>query len=288
MDFIDLKSQYRDIKAEVDSKINSIISRTAFIGGPEIKELEEKLASYTGAGYAVGCGSGTDALILPLLALGIKPGDEVMTTPFTFIATAEVVSFIGATPVFADIDPKNYNIDINQIEEPDNTRTRAIIPVSLYGQVPDMDGINRIAKKHGIFVIEDAAQSFGAIYRGRKSCALCGAGTTSFYPSKPLGCYGDGGMVFTNDGELAAKMKSIRDHGQGERYQHKYIGMNFRLDTIQAGVLLAKFTRFEQEADKRFELGKKLQRTPERQPCYYTAYRGIYRKACLRPVLRQG
>ncbi len=257
MDFIDLKSQYRDIKADVDAKINSIISRTAFIGGPEIRELEEKLAAYTGAGYAVGCSSGTDALILPLLALGIKPGDEVITTPFTFIATAEVVSFIGATPVFTDINSENYNIDITRIESRITSRTKAIIPVSLYGQVPDMDEINRIAKKHNIFVIEDAAQSFGAVYRGRKSCSLTGAGATSFYPSKPLACYGDGGMVFTNDGDLAAKMRSILNHGQGERYIHKYIGLNFRLDTIQAGILLAKFTRFEQEADKRFELGKK-------------------------------
>ncbi len=257
MDFIDLKSQYSEIRDDIDRRLSEIFKKSIFIHGAEIRELEEKLSSYTGASHAVGCGSGTDALLLPLLACGIKPGDEVITTPFTFIASAEVVSFIGAKPVFADINERNYNIDIGRIENLITGRTRAIIPVSLYGQVPDMDEINRIAEKHGLLVIEDAAQSFGAIYKGRKSCSLSYAAATSFYPSKPLGCYGDGGMVFTGDPELAAKIRSLADHGQGERYAHKYIGFNFRLDTIQAAVLLAKFVRFEFEAGKRFEIGKK-------------------------------
>lgn len=257
MDFVDLKSQYRDIKEDLDERVAAVVKKCNFIGGEEIRELEEKLSSYTGAKFAIGCSSGTDALLLPLLALGIKPGDEVITTPFTFIATAEVVSFIGAKPVFADISEKNYNIDIGQIESRITARTKAIIPVSLYGQVPDMDEINSIAKKHGIFVLEDAAQSFGAIYKGRKSCSLSGAGATSFYPSKPLGCYGDGGMVFTDDGELASRIRSLANHGQGERYIHKYIGMNFRLDTIQAAILLSKFEHFDRDAEKRFAIGKK-------------------------------
>ncbi len=257
MDFIDLKSQYMEIKEDIDARLDEIIKKTAFIGGREIRELEEKLSAFTGSKYAVGCASGTDAILLPLLALGIKPGDEVITTPFTFVATAEVISFIGAKPVFVDINEKNYNIETARIESRINTRTRAIIPVSLFGQVSDMDSINRIAAGYGIPVIEDAAQSFGAIYKDRKSCALCFAGATSFYPSKPLGCYGDGGMVFTDDAHLAEKIRSLANHGQGEKYVHKYIGLNFRLDTIQAGVLLAKFAHFEEEAVKRFELGKK-------------------------------
>ncbi len=257
MDFIDLKSQYMEYREEIDRKIRDNILNTSFILGRDVKELEEKLAGYTGVKHAIGCASGTDALLIPLLAYGIKPGDEIITTPFTFIATAEVASFIGAKPVFADINEKNYNIDVSQIESKITERTKGIIAVSLYGQTSDMDEINRIAKKHGLFVIEDSAQSFGAVYKGRKSCSLSDIGATSFYPSKPLGCYGDGGMVFTNDDGMAEKMRSIANHGQGERYMHKYIGFNFRLDSIQAGVLLAKFGHFEKEAMKRFELGQK-------------------------------
>ena len=257
MNFIDLKMQYQLYKSDIDTRIQAVIENTRFIKGLELKELEAKLAEYVGVKHAVGCGSGTDALLVPLLAYGIKPGDEIITTPFTFIATAEVISFIGAVPVFTDIDEKNYNIDISQIEKKITKKTKGIIPVSLYGQVPDMDQINAIAKKHNLFVIEDGAQSFGAVYKGRKSCGLSDVGATSYYPSKPLGCYGDGGMMFLNDDELAAKLRSIIDHGQVKNYEHKYIGFNFRMDTIQAAVLLAKFTHFEEEAEKRSAIGKR-------------------------------
>ena len=255
MDFIDLKTQYRLYKKEIDAKIQANLDNATFILGKDVQQLEEKLAAYTGSGYAVGTASGTDSLIIPLLAYGVRPGDEIITTPFTFIATAEVISFIGAKPVFVDIDEKNYNIDIDQIEKKITKKTKGIIPVSLYGQVPDMDRINAVAKKHGLFVIEDAAQSFGAVYKGKKSCGLTDVGATSFFPSKPLGCYGDGGMLFTSDKELADKMRAISRHGEIARYTHKYIGFNFRLDSIQAGVLLAKFEHFEEEANKRHQLG---------------------------------
>ena len=257
MDFFDLKGQYRLYKEEIDGKIQENINNASFIKGKDVKTLEEKLAGYIGVKNAIGVASGTDALLVPLLALGIKPGDEVITSPFTFIATAEVIAFIGATPVFADIDINNYNIDVSQIEKKITKKTKAIIPVSLFGQPVDMDKINAIAEKHGLFVIEDGAQSFGAIYKGRKSCGLSLIGATSFYPTKPMGCYGDGGMIFTNDNSLAEKMRSMADHGQAEKYEHKYIGFNFRLDSIQAGVMLAKFNHFEEEAEMRFEIGKK-------------------------------
>lgn len=257
MDFIDLKSQYKLYKKEIDAKIQANLDNASFILGKDVQLLEEKLAAYTGTGYAIGTASGTDSLIVPLLAYGVKPGDEIITTPFTFIATAEVISFIGAKPVFTDIDPVNYNIDIGQIEKKITAKTKGIMPVSLYGQTPDMDKINAIAKKHNLFVIEDAAQSFGAIYKGKKSCGLSDVGSTSFFPSKPLGCYGDGGMIFTSDKELADKMRAISRHGEIARYTHKYIGFNFRLDTIQAAVLLAKFDHFEDEADRRHAIGRK-------------------------------
>lgn len=256
MDFIDLKTQYKLYKKEIDAKIQANLDNASFILGKDVQQLEEKLAAYTGTACAVGTASGTDSLIIPLLAYGVQPGDEIITTPFTFIATAEVISFIGARPVFVDIDEKNYNINIDRIEEKITSRTKGIMPVSLYGQAPDMDRINAIAKKHNLFVIEDAAQSFGAIYKGKKSCGLSDVGSTSFFPSKPLGCYGDGGMLFTSNRELADKMRAISRHGEVARYTHKYIGFNFRLDTIQAGVLLAKFDHFEQEADKRDALGR--------------------------------
>jgi UDP-2-acetamido-2-deoxy-ribo-hexuluronate aminotransferase len=228
-----------------------------FILGKEVKELEDKLAEYVGAKHAVGMASGTDALLVPLIAAGIGAGDEVITTPFTFIATAEVIAILGAKPVFVDIDEKNYNIDVSEIESKITKNTKAIIPVSLYGQCADMDAINSIAAKRGILVIEDACQSFGAIYKGKKSCGISTVGATSFFPSKPLGCYGDGGMVFVNDDELAEKVRQVGNHGQNARYRHKHLGLNARLDTMQAAVLLAKFAHFEDEANKRFEIGKK-------------------------------
>lgn len=257
MEFIDLKAQYKLYKEEIDYKIFENIKNTTFINGKDVSNLENKLAGYVGVKHAVGCASGTDALLLPLLAYGIKEGDEIITTPFTFAATAEVICFCKAKPVFVDIDEKTYNIDVSQIEKKITPRTKGIIPVSLYGQTADMDKINSIAKKNNVFVMEDAAQSFGAIYKGKKSCGLSDVAATSFFPSKPLGCYGDGGMVFTDDQELADKMKSIANHGQAGRYNHKYMGLNFRLDTIQAGIMLAKFNYFEKEADSRNQIGLK-------------------------------
>jgi UDP-2-acetamido-2-deoxy-ribo-hexuluronate aminotransferase len=256
MDFIDLKSQYRAYRSEIDRRIQNVLDGAGFILGKENRELEEKLAAYVGAKYALAVGSGTDALLLPLLAMGIHSGDEIITVPYTFVATAEVVSFVGAKPVFVDIDEKNYNMDVSQIESKITSKTKGIIPVSLYGQAADMDAINNIAKKHGLWVLEDACQSFGAIYKGRKSCGLSDLAATSFFPSKPLGCYGDGGMVFANDEELFRKMKSIHNQGQTERYIHKYVGLNMRLDSLQCAVLLAKFEHFEEEAEKRFAIGR--------------------------------
>jgi UDP-2-acetamido-2-deoxy-ribo-hexuluronate aminotransferase len=257
MDFIDLKRQYRMYKDELSPLLSDIMENARFILGKEVGELETKLAGYVNSKHAIGMSSGTDALLVALLAAGVKPGDEVITVPFTFIATAEVISFIGAKPVFVDISDDDYNIDIASIEAKITSRTKAIIPVSLYGQSPDMDKLNEIAEKHNIFVLEDACQSFGAIYKGRKSANLSDAAAISFFPSKPLGCYGDGGMVFTNDDELALRIRQIANHGQTERYIHKYIGINGRLDTMQAAVLLVKFAHFEEEARLRFEAGKR-------------------------------
>jgi UDP-2-acetamido-2-deoxy-ribo-hexuluronate aminotransferase len=257
MEFIDLKKQYLLYKEDIEKKVKKVMKNASFIMGEELKELEEKLASYTKVNYGIGCASGTDALLLGLLAFGVKSGDEIITTPFTFIATAEVISFIGAKPVFVDIDEKTYNIDVKKIEEKITEKTKGIIAVSLYGQVADMDEINKIAKKYGLFVIEDAAQSFGAIYKGRKSCSLSDIGATSFFPSKPLGCYGDGGMVFTNDSNLAERIKALLNHGQVARYVHHYIGLNMRLDNLQAAILLVKFEHFENEANARHKIGLK-------------------------------
>ncbi|OHD54487.1 MAG: aminotransferase DegT [Spirochaetes bacterium GWF1_51_8] len=255
MNFIDLKRQYHEYKAEIDAKIADVIENTRFIMGKECKELESELASYVGVKHAIGVSSGTDALIVPLAAMGVGPGDEVITTPFTFIATVEVISFLGATPVFVDINPDDYNIDIDRIEKKITKKTKGIIPVSLYGQAPDLDKINAIAKKHGLWVMEDAAQSFGAVYRGKKSCGLTDVSATSFYPAKPLGCFGDGGMTFTNDDALAEKMRMIMNHGSSKTYEHKYIGINARLDNIQAAILLVKFAHFEKECEIRAKLG---------------------------------
>jgi UDP-2-acetamido-2-deoxy-ribo-hexuluronate aminotransferase len=257
LEFIDLKKQYELMKVNIDNRIQSVLSHGQFIMGPEVKELEDKLAAYTGSQHAVTCASGTDALLIALMALGVGPGDEVITTPFSFIATAEVISVLHATPVFVDIHPRTYNIDLSRLEEAITPRTKAIIAVSLYGQCADFDAIDAIAKRHSVAVIEDAAQSFGATYKGRRSCTLSAIGCTSFFPSKPLGCYGDGGACFTNDADLAGKIKQIRVHGQDRRYHHPIIGINGRLDTLQAAVLLAKFDRFAQEVEARIEISKR-------------------------------
>ncbi|MCD4483656.1 DegT/DnrJ/EryC1/StrS family aminotransferase [Chromobacterium vaccinii] len=253
--FIDLKAQYQHLKADIDARIHAVLDHGQYIMGPEVKEVEEQLAAYTGAKHAIGVCDGTKALLIAMMALGIGPGDEVITTPFTFIATGEMIALLGAKPVFVDIDPVSYNLDPNLLEAAITPRTRAIMPVSLYGQAADFAAINAIADKHGIPVIEDGAQSFGASQHGNKSGNLSTIGCTSFFPSKPLGCYGDGGAVFTSDDALAKKIREIRVHGQDRRYHHPVIGLNGRLDTIQAAVLLAKLPSFADEVAARERIG---------------------------------
>lgn len=257
INFIDLQAQYRAYENEIDSAIKNVCKEARFIMGPQVLELEKKLEQFTGSPNAITCSSGTDALLLALMACDVGSGDEVITTPFTFIATAEVISFLGAIPVFVDIDETAYNIDPTKIEEKITERTKAIIPVSLYGQPADMDEINILAEKHNIYVIEDACQSFGSEYKGNKSCNISTLSCTSFFPSKPLGCYGDGGAIFTTDNEMAEKIRSLRVHGQTKRYHHKYIGLNGRLDTIQAAILNVKMDHFEDEISKRHKIAAK-------------------------------
>jgi UDP-2-acetamido-2-deoxy-ribo-hexuluronate aminotransferase len=247
MEFIDLKSQYKRLKTEIDAGIQRVLDHGQYILGPEVAELEEKLAAYTEAKYCISVANGTDALQIALMALGVGPGDEVITPGFTYIATAETVALLRAKPVYVDIDARTYNLDPALLEAAITPRTKAIIPVSLYGQCAEFDAINAIAAKHGVAVIEDAAQSFGATYKGRKSCNLSTIACTSFFPSKPLGCYGDGGAIFTSDDELAKIMRQIARHGQDKRYHHIRVGINSRLDTLQAAILLPKLAIFEDE-----------------------------------------
>ncbi len=275
MDFIDLSSQQKRIRDKIAANINAVLSHGQYIMGPEVRQLEQSLAAYVGCRYAIGCSSGTDALLLGLMGYGVEPGDAIFTTPFTFIATAEVISLLAAVPVFVDVDPKTFNLDPHQLnkaitalkkqdfgshplpkcfrQKPANVR--GIIAVDLFGLPADYEMINRIAKDHGLFVIEDAAQSFGAEYLGKKACSLAEIGCTSFFPAKPLGCYGDGGMCFTDNGGLAEIIDSIRVHGKGnDKYENIRIGINGRLDTLQAGILLAKLEIFEEEIEKRQEV----------------------------------
>ncbi len=247
MEFIDLKSQYRRLKTEIDAGIQRVLDHGQYILGPEVDELEQKLAAYTGARHCITVANGTDALQIAMMALGISPGDEVITPGFTYIATAETVALLRAQPVYVDVDDKTYNLDPAKLEAAITPRTKAIVPVSLFGQCADFDTINAIAARHGIPVIEDAAQSFGAVYKGRKSCNLSRIACTSFFPSKPLGCYGDGGAIFTSDDELAKAMRQISRHGQDRRYHHVRVGVNSRLDTIQAAVLLPKLAVLDEE-----------------------------------------
>ena len=256
MNFIDLEQQQNRIKKQIDTNIAKVLAHGRYIMGPEVNELEEQMADYVGVKYCIGVSSGTDALLIAMMALGIGPGDEVITTPFTFIATSEMIKLLGAKPVFVDIDPQTYNIDPEKISSAITDNTKLILPVSLYGQCADMDAINTIAKQHNLPVLEDGAQSFGATYKGRKSCNLSTVGCTSFFPSKPLGCYGDGGAIFTNDDVLAKVMREIRVHGQDKRYSHPRLGINGRLDTIQAAVLLAKFEIFPDEVMQRDRVGR--------------------------------
>jgi UDP-2-acetamido-2-deoxy-ribo-hexuluronate aminotransferase len=252
---MDLKGQFSAYEADIRLQIDDVLKSGAFIMGPKGSALEKALGGYVGAKHAFGCSSGTDALLLALMAYGVKPGDEIVTTPFTFIATAEVIALAGAVPVFVDIDPVSYNIDPAKIEAAVTPKTRGIIAVSLYGQCADLEAILAIAERRGLFLVEDGCQSFGAARNGKRSCGFAHVGTTSFFPSKPLGCYGDGGMVFTSDDKVADMISGLRNHGQWERYRHRVIGINGRLDDLQAAVLLAKFSRFEEELAARTRIG---------------------------------
>lgn len=247
MQFIDLGQQYARLQEEIDAGIARVLGHGAFILGPEVAELEEKLSAYCGAAHCITVANGTDALQVALMALGVGPGDEIITPAFSYIATAEVSALLGAKPVYVDIDPVSYTVDPALIEQAITSRTKAILPVSLYGQCPDFDAINAIAARHGIPVIEDAAQSFGASYKGTRSGNLSTISCTSFFPSKPLGCYGDGGAVFTSDAELAKAIRVIARHGQDRRYHHVRVGVNSRLDTLQAAVLLPKLAVLDDE-----------------------------------------
>jgi UDP-2-acetamido-2-deoxy-ribo-hexuluronate aminotransferase len=255
MQFTDLKAQYAALKPEIDARIQRVLDHGQYIMGPEVAELEQALAAFTGARHCVTVSSGTEALLIALMALGIGPGDEVITSPFTFAATGEVIVLAGATPVFVDVEPDTCNLDVRQLEAALTPRTKAIMPVSLYGQVADMAEINAIASRHGLSVIEDAAQSFGATYQGRRSGALSTFGCTSFFPSKPLGCYGDGGALFTDDDTLAQAAREIRVHGQSGRYHHTRIGVGGRMDTLQCAIVLAKLPRLAWELERRQQLG---------------------------------
>ncbi len=253
--FIDLAKQQERIRPELDRRMQAVLKHGQYIMGSEIKELEEQLAAYSGAKQCIALSSGTDALLVAMMALGIGSGDEVITSPFTFIATGEMIALLGAKPVFVDIDAATYNIDPCLIEATITPKTKAIMPVSLYGHCADFDAINKIAAIHNLPVIEDACQSFGATYKGCKSCNLSTIGCTSFFPSKPLGCYGDGGACFTSDDVLATRMRQIMAHGQDRRYHHPALGINGRLDTLQAAVLLAKMDIFEDEVTLREKIG---------------------------------
>ena len=260
MDFVDLKAQYRALREPLNARLQRVLEHAQFILGPEVGEMEARLARLTGARHCVSLASGTDALLVALMALGIKPGDEVITTPFTFVATAEMIVLLGARPVFVDVEEDTANIDARRLAAAITPRTRAILPVALYGQPADMDEINALAARHGLPVIEDAAQSFGATYKGRQSCNLSTLGCTSFFPSKPLGCYGDGGALFTSDDALAGAAREIRVHGQSARYRHTRIGLAGRMDSMQCAVILAKLERFPWEVARRAEIGARYDR----------------------------
>ncbi len=251
MQFIDLKAQQARIRPELDRRIAAVLDHGQYVLGPEVRELEERLADYVGVKHCIGAASGTDTLLIALMALGIGPGDEVITVPYTWISTAEMIALLGATPVFVDIDETTWNMDATQVEAAITANTKAIMPVGIYGQTADMTAINAIAAKHDLPVIEDAAQSFGATHHGKKSCSLSQIGSTSFFPSKPLGGYGDGGALFTDDDALAERMRHVRVHGQAKKHHHPILGVNGRLDTLQAAIVLAKLDIFDEEVTKR-------------------------------------
>ena len=255
--FFDLAAQQAVIKRQIDENISKVLEHGKYILGPEVTELEERLCEYTGAKYCITCANGTDALQIALMAIGVGPGDEVITPAFSYIATAEATALLGAKPIYVDVDPITFNINPALIEEKITTRTKAIIPVSLYGQPADFQRINKIAEKHNLIVIEDGAQSFGAAQLGKKSCNLSDIGCTSFFPTKPLGCYGDGGAIFTSDENLAKSLRQIARHGQEQRYFHARVGINSRLDTLQAAILLPKLHILDAEIRARDSLAKK-------------------------------
>ena len=256
IDFANLQYQYQLYKKEIDANIQNVLDKSNYIMGDEIQRLEQELQTFTNTKHAISCSNGTDALLLAMMAMDIQPGDEVITTPFTFIATAETIALMKATPVFVDIEEESYNIDADKIEAAITNKTKAIMPVSLYGQPADMDSIQEIANKHNLKVIVDGAQSFGSTYNGKTDSSLGDISTTSFFPAKPLGCYGDGGALFTNNDEYAEKIRMMRTHGQNKRYHHKLIGMGGRLDTIQAAILLAKLPHYQNEITKRQIIAK--------------------------------
>ena len=255
MEFIDCKEQYRRYKTEIDDRMRVVLAHGQYVMGPEVFELERALAKYVGVKHCITASSGTHTLEIALRALGIGPGDEVVTVPYTWISTAEVIALVGARPVFVDIEPDTFNINVDLLPAAINSRTKAILPVSLFGQMPDYDRINSIAAEHGLPVMEDAAQSFGAEQRGRKSGGVTAIGSTSFFPAKPLGCFGEGGALFTGDDQLAEKMRAIRTHGGVQRHHHPLLGTNGRFDTIQAAVLLAKLPHFAWEVQERGRIG---------------------------------
>lgn len=274
MQFIDIQRQYNEYREEINSAIQGVLDSGQFIMGKQVFELEEQLAKYIGVKHCISASSGTDTLVMALMALGIGPGDEVITTPFTFIASAEVIGLVGATPVFVDIDPETYNIDVNQIEQVVTPKTKALLPVNLFGQMPDYEAINAIAARHNLPVIEDGAQSFGATQKGRMSCGMTTIGSTSFFPAKSFGCYGDGGAIFTNDDALAVKMRAIRTHGGQERHTYPQLGINGRCDTLQAAIMLAKFPHFPKEIEARQRIGER--------------YSELLKDCCMVPKVQEG
>jgi len=274
MHFIDLKTPHQRAKAEIESRMNAVLEHGQFIMGPEVAELEEQLRGYVGVKHALTVSSGTHGLEIALRALGVGPGDEVITVAFTWVSSAEVVLLLGATPVFVDVEPAGFNMDPSKLEAAITPRTKAILPVSLFGQMPNFDAINAIATRHGVAVVEDGAQSFGATQNGRKSGSVTRLGCTSFFPSKPLGCYGDGGAIFTDDDSLAAKVQAIRAHGRDARHEHTLVGVNGRLDTLQAAVLLAKLPHFASEVAERGRIGAR--------------YSARLRSSCVVPELALG
>ncbi|HMV44801.1 MAG TPA: DegT/DnrJ/EryC1/StrS family aminotransferase [Leptospiraceae bacterium] len=292
LNFNDLKTQYNRIKVDLDKSIQNVLEKQNFIMGEEIEILEKKLSQFTGAKYSISCANGTDALQIALMAIDIKPDDEVITTPFSFISTVEVIALLGAKPVFCEIDEKTYNIDATKLESLITKKTKAIIPVSLFGQASDMDTINQIAEKYNLTVIEDAAQSFGARYKNIRSCNLSKIACTSFFPSKPLGCYGDGGAIFTSNDELYAKIKSIRTHGQEKKYYYQYVGVNSRLDTLQAAVLNEKMKLFPEECELREKVGSRYTELLKTKKNLITPFiskdnHSVYAQYCLRAENRE-